>query len=46
MSERITSYLFLGVVLALVINQGRLVGSTIRSFATGVGNIVGGIVNP
>lgn len=44
MSERVTSYLFLGVVLALVVNQGQMVGNTIRAFAGGIGDVVGAIV--
>lgn len=45
MTERITTYLTMGVVLALVVNNARAVSGAINAFAGGISNVVTGIVS-
>lgn len=44
MQEKLVSYLTMGVVLALVVNNSAAVSTAINKFAGGLGDIVTGIV--
>lgn len=44
MGEKISTYLSLGLILALVVNSPEVVGNTIKAFAGGVASITGAIV--